>query len=100
MNNTLEQTGEINDSTVSRENMAVTDDVPKQIEQVAVSLDVVWHGTSGKYDARMSEISLEGCFIDSMGQEDCGRERSDFKVHLPAGPWVTLRGIVTNQESR
>lgn len=72
-------------------------DTPKQLEQVNVSLDVVWHGTAGKYDARMSEISLEGCFIDSMGQEILG-ETIDFKVHLPSGPWVTLQGKVTNQE--
>lgn len=70
---------------------------PKQIEQVNVSLDVVWHGRAGKYDARVSEISLEGCFIDSMGQEVLG-ETIDFKMHLPAGPWVTLRGLVTYQE--
>lgn len=70
---------------------------PKQIEQVDVSLDVVWHGTAGKYDARMGEISLEGCFIDSMGQEIIG-ETINFKVHLPAGPWVTLQGEVIYQE--
>ena len=72
-------------------------DTPNQIEQVDVSLDVVWHGTAGKYDARMSEISLDRCFIDSMGQEIIG-ETINFKVHLPAGPWVTLEGEVTYQE--
>ena len=72
-------------------------DTPKQNEQVDVSLDVVWHGTSGKYDARMCEISLGGCFIDSMGQEILG-ETINFKVHLPAGPWVTLQGEVIHQE--
>jgi len=72
-------------------------DTPKQNEQVNVSLDVVWHGRSGKYDARMCEISLGGCFIDSMGQEILG-ETINFKVHLPAGPWVTLQGEVIHQE--
>ncbi len=69
----------------------------EQVEQVNVSLDVVWHGASGKYDARMSEISLSGCFIDSMGQEILG-ETINFKVRLPSGPWITLQGEVTNQE--
>lgn len=72
-------------------------DTPKQIEQVNVSLDVVWHGRSGKYDARLSEISLEGCFIASMGQETLG-ETINFKVHLPSGPWITLEGEVIHQE--
>lgn len=69
----------------------------EQIEQVSVSLEVVWHGTAGKYDARMSEVSLEGCFIDSMGQEVLG-ETINFKVHLPSGPWVTLEGEVIYRE--
>ena len=41
-------------------------------EQVNVSFDVVWHGTAGKFDARMGEISLDGCFIESKGQEMAG----------------------------
>jgi CheY-like chemotaxis protein len=72
-------------------------EIPKQIERVNVSLDVVWQGTAGKYDARMSEISLNGCFIDSMGQETLG-ETINFKVHLPGGPWITLQGQVVHQE--
>lgn len=72
-------------------------DSSDQNEQVNVSLDVVWHGTAGKYDARMGEISLEGCFIDSKGQEILG-ETINFKVRLPSGIWVTLEGEVTAQE--
>jgi CheY-like chemotaxis protein len=66
-------------------------------EQVNVSLDVVWQGTSGKFDARMSEISLDGCFIDSMGQEILN-EIIIFKVHLTTGHWITLQGEVVYQE--
>ncbi len=69
----------------------------KQIEQVNVSLDIVWEGTAGKYDARMSEISTEGCFIDSMGQEVMG-ETIKFRVRLPSGIWVALDGEVISRE--
>ena len=69
----------------------------KQIEQVNVSLDVVWQGAAGKYDARMGEISLDGCFIESMGQEVLG-ETINFKVRQPSGIWVTLEGEVTARE--
>jgi hypothetical protein len=69
----------------------------KQNEQVYVSLDVVWHGSAGKFDARMGELSMDGCFIDSMGQEILG-ETVNFKVHLPEGPWITLQGEVVYQE--
>lgn len=72
-------------------------DFLNQNEQVTVSLDVVWQGSAGKYDARMGEISLDGCFIDSKGQEIIG-EMITFKVRLPSGIWVTIEGEVTAQE--
>ena len=65
---------------------------------VTVSLDVVWQGSTGKLDARMSEISMEGCFIDSKVQGRALGDTIDFKVHLPAGPWVALQGELINQE--
>lgn len=69
----------------------------EKYEQVAVSLDVVWEGSAGKYDARMGEISMGGCFIDSMGQETMG-ETIKFRVRLPSGIWVSLEGEVVDQE--
>ncbi|MEJ7622917.1 MAG: response regulator [Pyrinomonadaceae bacterium] len=69
----------------------------KQNEQVHVSLDVVWQGAAGKYDARMGEISMDGCFIDSMGQEILG-ETISFNARLPSGIWVSLEGKVVYQE--
>jgi CheY-like chemotaxis protein len=68
-----------------------------EIEQVNVSLDVVWHGAAGKFDARVGEISMTGCFIESMGQEVMG-ETINFNVRLPSGIWVTLEGEVIYQE--
>ena len=73
-------------------------ELPRQNNPVTVSLDVVWQGSSGKHDARMSEISLEGCFIDSKVQGRALGETVDFKVHLPGGPWVSLQGELINQE--
>lgn len=69
-----------------------------QHDPVTVSLDVVWQGSAGKHDARMSEISMEGCFIDSITQGRTLGETVDFKVHLPDGPWVPLQGELINQE--
>lgn len=63
-----------------------------QSKPVTVSLDVVWQGSSAKHDARMSEISMSECYIDT---NDHGRVLGDlveFKAHLPSGPWVALKG--------
>ena len=65
---------------------------------VNVSLDVVWPGSSGKHDARMSEVSMDGCYIDSKVQGRALGETVDFKVHLPSGPWVSLTGKLINED--
>lgn len=65
---------------------------------VNVSLDVVWPGSSGKHDARMSEVSMDGCYIDSKVQGRSLGETVDFKVHLPSGPWVSLTGKLINED--
>jgi CheY-like chemotaxis protein len=65
---------------------------------VNVSLDVVWPGASGKHDARMSEVSMDGCYIDSKVQGRALGETVDFKVHLPTGPWVSLTGKLINED--
>src|SRR5688572_16331572 len=69
-----------------------------QHEPVTVSLDVVWQGSSGKQDARMSEISTNGCFIDSRVQGRALGDTVDFKVHIPSGPWVSLHGELVNED--
>lgn len=71
--------------------------ITKEQNEVLVSLEVVWQGAAGKHDARMGEISMSGCFIDSMGQEVLG-ETIHFKVHLPSGLWASLQGVVVYQE--
>jgi CheY-like chemotaxis protein len=69
-----------------------------QNELEDISLDVVWQGAAGKFDARMSEISMTGCFVESMGQEIMG-ETINFKVQLPSGIWwVALQGEVVDRE--
>src|ERR1700730_769961 len=73
-------------------------DIPAQHKPVIVSLDVVWQGSSAKHDARMSEISMDGCFIDSQVQGMTLGDLVDFKVHLPSGPWVSLHGELINQD--
>jgi len=73
-------------------------ELPRQNNPVVVSLDVVWQGSSGKHDARMSEISIDGCFIDSKTQGRALGETVEFKVHLPTGPWVALQGELISEE--
>lgn len=70
-------------------------DVPRKHQRVPVSFEVVLEAMSGKHDARMSDISIGGCYIDTIGQVATG-EVVVFKVHLPTGHWVQLRGEVVH----
>lgn len=70
----------------------------KQPKAVTVSLDVVWKGSAGKQDARMSEISMEGCFIDCHVPGRALGDKVEFKVHLPSGLWVALQGELVHEE--
>jgi len=70
-------------------------ELQEQHDPVTVSLDVVLFGT---HDARMSEISMSGCYIDSKGQGRALGETVELKVHLPDGPWVSLQGELINED--
>jgi CheY-like chemotaxis protein len=72
---------------------------PNAHEPVTVSLDIVWQDSSGKKeDARMSEISMEGCFIDSRAHGRALGDTVAFNVHLPSGPWVSLQGELVQED--
>lgn len=61
-----------------------------------VCLDAVWDGKSGNYVARVTDLSEGGCYVDSLGEAQIG-EVLDFKLQLPDGEWLELRGEVAHQ---
>lgn len=67
------------------------------LERVSVSLDVICEAASGKRDARMSDVGADGCYIDCLAPVTLG-ETVAFKVRLPTGHWLQLRGVVIEQE--
>lgn len=64
--------------------------------RVPALFDVIWEGAAGRYEARTADISLGGCFVDTIGQAAVG-EAVTFRLRLPAGGWLELRGEVTYQ---
>ena len=61
--------------------------------RVPFLIDVFWEGAAGKYEARTSDLSTTGCFIDTIGQVKVG-EKIKFKFRLPSGDWIKLQGEV------
>lgn len=64
----------------------------RQHGRVPLSLTVIWEGA--KNEARTSDISVGGCFVDSIGQVAVG-EIISFRLQLPAGEWLDVLGEVT-----
>lgn len=65
----------------------------REEERVTVSLEVFWEGGSGKHPARISDISLGGCYLDTIGPATPG-EIIGLSIKLPDGEFLNLRGEV------
>lgn len=69
----------------------------REDERKGVSLEAWWEGLSGRHGARVSDISMGGCYIDSPGKVAPG-ELVVFSIRKPDGSWLTLRGQVVSAE--
>ena len=68
-------------------------DEKRQNPRVPVFLDVRWESAAGKYEARTSDLSLGGCFINSSGEVTVG-EMIRFTILLPGDEAIELQGQV------
>ena len=66
-------------------------------ERVPTNLPARWDGLSGGHDARIEDISLGGCFVNTTGRVTFG-EVVVLQVKLPSGDWLTLRGEATTAQ--
>ncbi|HEY6121580.1 MAG TPA: PilZ domain-containing protein [Pyrinomonadaceae bacterium] len=68
-------------------------------KRVPILVEIVWEGTAGRYQARTTDLSERGCFVDSVGHALHG-EHVKFKLKLPSGEWLELEGDVTFTDPR
>ena len=68
-------------------------DERRKHNRVPALIELIWEGATGKYEARTSDISTSGCFIDTIARVSVG-EMIKFKLRLPAGDWIELQGEV------
>jgi hypothetical protein len=65
-------------------------------ERVSINLSARWvGGLSGGHDARIEDISLGGCFVNTALRVDLG-EIVTVEIKLPSGEWLQLRGEVVS----
>ena len=74
-------------------------DERRKDQRVRVLTELLWEGQAGKYEARTSDLSEGGCFVDTIGQASVG-EHIIFKLRLPGGEWLTVEGDVTYVDPR
>ena len=67
-------------------------------ERVPINLPARWDGESGASEARIEDLSLGGCFVNTSGRVDIG-EVVTIALKLPSNEWLQLRGeVVSHQE--
>lgn len=66
-------------------------------DRVPTNLPAKWDGGSGEHDARIEDISLGGCFVNTTGRVDIG-ELITLAIKLPSGEWLQLRGETTSYQ--
>lgn len=64
-------------------------------ERVSLNLPARWDGLSGVHEARIEDLSLGGCFVNTAGRVDPG-EIVGLEIKLPSEEWLQLRGEVVS----
>ena len=64
-------------------------------ERISTNLPARWDGLSGQNEARIEDLSLGGCFVNTRGRVDIG-EVVGIEMKLPSGEWLQLRGEVAS----
>jgi hypothetical protein len=65
----------------------------REEERKNITLDVRWEGGASRQPARISDLSLGGCYLDTLGSVEVG-EIVNVEIKLPSGEWLPLRGTV------
>ena len=82
--------------TVELGGVALTDE-RRGDERVRFPLEVRWEGLSGGHTARVYDISLSGCYIETLGDVQTG-ERVSFEIQSPTGRWLLFEGRVVHHQ--
>lgn len=62
-----------------------------------ILLEANWESMSHMHEARVDDISLGGCFVNTFGRVDLDEE-VNVQIKLPSGEWLPLRGYVASYQ--
>ena len=62
-----------------------------------ILLEARWESLSSRHEARVDDVSLGGCFVNTYAKVEPG-EHVDLEIQLPSGEWMPLRGQVASYQ--
>jgi len=60
-----------------------------------VLLEARWESMSLRHEARVDDVSLGGCFVNTYGRVELN-EVVELQILLPSGEWLALKGTVAS----
>jgi PilZ domain len=69
----------------------------RSTERKRVLLEAKWESMSRKHQARVDDLSLGGCFVNTYGPVELN-EPVSLQILLPEGVWLKLRGTVVTYQ--
>jgi hypothetical protein len=72
-------------------------DERRQHFRLAMPIEGSWHGASGANVCRIADVSIGGCFIQSLATPTPG-EATNVTMHVGPDDTLTLRGLVVYVE--
>jgi Tfp pilus assembly protein PilZ len=60
-------------------------------------LEAKWRSVSRRHEARVDDVSLGGCFVNTYAQVELG-EHIDLEIQLASSEWLSLRGQVASYQ--
>ena len=69
----------------------------RNTERKRVLLEAKWESMSRGHEARVDDVSLGGCFVNTYGPVELN-EPVSLQILLPEGVWLNLRGTVVTYQ--
>lgn len=66
-------------------------------ERKRILLEAKWESMSRHHEARVDDVSLGGCFVNTLGHVELN-ETVSLRIKLPTGQWLPLRGEVATYD--
>jgi len=66
-------------------------------ERKHILLEARWESLSSRHEARVDDVSLGGCFVNTYAKVELG-EHIALGIKLPSGDWLSLRGQVASYQ--